>query len=272
MVRMLRSPMAPTIERLRLRTAAGRRFVLRVRRGSRGPHVRGIRRYRTSTISGGGSDATRGARVPRRVQQVLDTLGISRHPDKGVWEPTQRPEHLGLDVDTRDGLSLRPAAQAHRADAAGAAARRAAAADTRLVKTRTLAAFIGYAQSVSSPSRRRGSTFARCTTRSQRVAAGAAKSASNGRRCATSAGGSTSAPPPSRARYGARRLSRRSTATRLAWAGAACSTAPCPRAGCNADATEEDTSTSSSSRQCTRRSRPSRRRCAGAASCSSRTT
>jgi hypothetical protein len=31
-----------------------------------------------------------------RVQAVLDDLGLSRHPSKGQWEPTQRLDHLGI--------------------------------------------------------------------------------------------------------------------------------------------------------------------------------
>jgi hypothetical protein len=31
-----------------------------------------------------------------RVQAVLDHLGLSRHPSKGQWDPTQRLDHLGI--------------------------------------------------------------------------------------------------------------------------------------------------------------------------------
>ena len=84
-----------------------------------------------------------------RVQAVLDLLGITRHPDKGWWEPSQRVEHLGLDVDTEAGLFRVPPRKVSELmrqgrDIAGLATREA-----RLVPARLLAGFIGYAQSVA---------------------------------------------------------------------------------------------------------------------------
>ncbi|KAK3278966.1 hypothetical protein CYMTET_13125 [Cymbomonas tetramitiformis] len=39
-----------------------------------------------------------------RVQRVLARLGLTRNEKKGQWEPGQLIEHLGLEVDLRDGL------------------------------------------------------------------------------------------------------------------------------------------------------------------------
>ncbi|KAK3238202.1 hypothetical protein CYMTET_51766 [Cymbomonas tetramitiformis] len=39
-----------------------------------------------------------------RVQRVLARLGLTRNEKKGQWEPLQLIEHLGLEVDLRDGL------------------------------------------------------------------------------------------------------------------------------------------------------------------------
>ena len=38
------------------------------------------------------------------ISDVLALLGLSRHPTKGEWEPTQRLKHLGLGIDTTMGL------------------------------------------------------------------------------------------------------------------------------------------------------------------------
>jgi hypothetical protein len=42
------------------------------------------------------------------VQLVLEDLGIERHPEKGCWEPTQRLEHLGIDLDFKEGKFQAP--------------------------------------------------------------------------------------------------------------------------------------------------------------------
>jgi len=75
-------------------------------------------------------------------------LGVVRHPEKAYWEPTQRLEHLGLEIDTELGLFKVPPeklsglmSHARRLLAIGAQNR-------RLVAVRDLASFVGYAQSV----------------------------------------------------------------------------------------------------------------------------
>ena len=67
---------------------------------------------------------------------------------KGEWEPTQRLEHLGLDVDLEAGLFRVPP---HKLAALMRQARELlglASREARLVPARLLAGFIGYAQSV----------------------------------------------------------------------------------------------------------------------------
>ena len=149
MVRMLRAPMAPTVERMRLRTAAGRRFTLRVARRARGPHLRGMRvlSYVDDFLCLA-SSRREALRCRARVQHVLDFLGITRHPEKGVWEPTQRLEHLGLDIDTAEGLFRVPPKKITGLAAQARAICGTASRERRLIEVRHLASFTGYAQSV----------------------------------------------------------------------------------------------------------------------------
>ena len=82
------------------------------------------------------------------VEAVLDLLGLSRNTKKGIWEPSQVLQHLGLGVDTRRGLFY---VTPERLDKLQAAARTilGRAARTRShVPRRQLAGFTGLAQSL----------------------------------------------------------------------------------------------------------------------------
>jgi hypothetical protein len=148
MVRMLRAPQAVTPARLRRATAAGRAAVLRLgRRGD--PWVRGMRvlPYVDDFLCLAATRAE-ALRCRDRVVYVLRRLGLTRHPEKGFWDPTQRLEHLGLEVDTAQGLFLVPPAKLSGLMQQSGAILAIAARDRRLVHVRTLASFVGYAQSV----------------------------------------------------------------------------------------------------------------------------
>lgn len=148
MVRMLRAPQAATFERLRRQTAGGRAAILRL--GSRGdPWVRGCRVLPyVDDFLALASTRAEAYRIRARVEYVLHRLGITRHPEKGYWEPTQRLEHLGLDVDTEAGLFRVPPAKLKELMQRASGIVAVAASERRLVPVRQLAGFVGYAQSV----------------------------------------------------------------------------------------------------------------------------
>jgi hypothetical protein len=154
MVRMLRSPLALPAARLR-RRATGRAHVLRLNREQGGASAYARTRARGMRVLPYVDDflalaRTRGEAFAarRRVAEVIRQLGLTRHPSKGEWEPVQRLEHLGLDVDFEAGLFRVPPAKLaalmrQAGDLIGLSSREA-----RLVPVRQLASFVGYAQSV----------------------------------------------------------------------------------------------------------------------------
>jgi hypothetical protein len=81
-----------------------------------------------------------------RVEALLSRLGLSRNTKKGVWEPTQSLEHLGMIVDLQRGMFIAPQskllgiAKLARDILCRAAARR------RRVPVKTLATLAGQAQ------------------------------------------------------------------------------------------------------------------------------
>ena len=150
MVRMLRSPWAPGLPRLRHSTRSGRAFVLRRReRGRSSPESTGMRLlpYVDDFLA---LAATRreALRCRERVDRVLTQLGLTRHPSKGDWEPTQRLEHLGIDIDLKDGLFRVPPRKLLELRQQARSIAAIAAQESRLIPVRRLAAFVGFAQSV----------------------------------------------------------------------------------------------------------------------------
>ena len=49
-----------------------------------------------------------------RLSQLLDRLGLLRHPTKGFWTPAQVGHHLGIDIDTASGYFYAPEQKLHK--------------------------------------------------------------------------------------------------------------------------------------------------------------
>ena len=94
MVRMLRSPWAPGLPRLRHSTRSGRAYVLRCRaRGRNSPELTGMRLLPyVDDFLALAATKREALRCRERVARVLELLGLTRHSSKGDWEPTQRLE------------------------------------------------------------------------------------------------------------------------------------------------------------------------------------
>jgi hypothetical protein len=151
MLRLLRAPTAVSPRVARLRTRGGRAFRLRLGAPDdlQAHRTRGIRCLGYVDDFLACCSTRREALLAReRAAEVMRRLGIARHETKGVWEPTQRLEHLGLDVDSRQGLFRIPPVKLKRLEDQAGAIRALAAREARLVPARLLAGFIGYAQSV----------------------------------------------------------------------------------------------------------------------------
>ena len=149
MVRLLRTPLAPSGADLRQAGAAQRRLVMRVRRrGARDPGDVGMRMlaYVDDFLVVARSRSL-ALRCRARVEAVLRLLGVQRNPTKGWWEPTQRLEHLGLEVDTAAGLFRIPPRKLLELEGQATRLRRQVMMTGR-VPVRQLASFVGFAQSV----------------------------------------------------------------------------------------------------------------------------
>ena len=87
-------------------------------------------------------------RARERVQWVLDNLGLRRNPTKGVWEPGQVVEHLGLEVDTAEGQFRVTEKRMAKIQGMARQIRYTALHSNRLIPVRALASLVGIAQSV----------------------------------------------------------------------------------------------------------------------------
>eukprot|EP00873_Tetraselmis_striata_P021227 jgi/Tetstr1/441491/TSEL_029722.t1 len=95
-VKHLRSPTIPAAPGNVLRS---RRWLRRGRwRGARiFPHVDDFLLFASSEPEA--------LELRQRVPDLLDSLGMQRNPTKGLWEPVQYGQHLGVDIDTATGYS-----------------------------------------------------------------------------------------------------------------------------------------------------------------------
>jgi hypothetical protein len=77
------------------------------------------------------------------IDDLLLSLGLQRKPSKGVWEPTRRLKHLGVEIDTERGLFLVPDSKRNTIMAAARSIIKYAAAHRRWVHVRKLANLAG---------------------------------------------------------------------------------------------------------------------------------
>ncbi|GLC60878.1 hypothetical protein PLESTB_001686500 [Pleodorina starrii] len=84
----------------------------------------------------------------RWVRESIEFLGLSCHPTKCQWEPSQSVYHLGITVNTADGLFEVPAEKLAKLRRLAVGLRVTAKKNRRLVQKRELAKLCGFAQSV----------------------------------------------------------------------------------------------------------------------------
>jgi hypothetical protein len=100
----------------------------------------------------GGTEELRRARSEEAKKVVLaavERLGLTRHPDKGQWEPLSWIHHLGLKIDTTagDGRILVTPQRVGKIRSRAKTLKGRALRHRRLVPARELAAFVGLVQS-----------------------------------------------------------------------------------------------------------------------------
>jgi hypothetical protein len=87
-------------------------------------------------------------RMRKRVEEILDRLGLRRNVKKGHWEVTQRLEHLGLEVDTAEGVFRVTSTRMSKINTLARHLITESKRRRRLIPARRLAQFTGLAQSV----------------------------------------------------------------------------------------------------------------------------
>ena len=139
LVQELRSPDAP--KQSEVRQTSRKRILSLSRRGMRVlPYIDDflvVARTRREAL-----------RFRKRVQETLDRLGLRRNEQKGHWEPTQRIVHLGLEIDTKEGLFRVPEERLTKLTALARDIIQTSKRRQRLIPKRVLASFTGLAQSV----------------------------------------------------------------------------------------------------------------------------
>jgi hypothetical protein len=81
-----------------------------------------------------------------RVEALLHRLGLQRNPNKGLWEPTQVGDHLGLTIDLLSSDFRVPVDKLQALSKQASTLLGRAATTTRWLPARQLAAFAGKAQ------------------------------------------------------------------------------------------------------------------------------
>jgi hypothetical protein len=82
------------------------------------------------------------------VVRVFRDLGLQRNPTKGVWEPSQRLDHLGLTVNLKQGLFHVPLEKLSKLHQQASTILHHANSHCRFVAARRLASFLGLASSL----------------------------------------------------------------------------------------------------------------------------
>eukprot|EP00873_Tetraselmis_striata_P036552 jgi/Tetstr1/456816/TSEL_043490.t1 len=82
----------------------------------------------------------------QRVADLQDSLGLLRNPTKGLWEPVQYGQHLGVDIDTATGYFYAPVDKLQRLARQAKQLLQRAARDARWLPVRELQSLAGRAQ------------------------------------------------------------------------------------------------------------------------------
>eukprot|EP00873_Tetraselmis_striata_P013985 jgi/Tetstr1/434249/TSEL_023356.t1 len=82
----------------------------------------------------------------QRVADLLDSLGLLRNPAKGLWEPVQYGQHLGVNIDTATGYFYAPVDKLQRLARQAKQLLQRAARDARWLPVRELQSLAGRAQ------------------------------------------------------------------------------------------------------------------------------